>query len=340
VAALFRIASIGLAGSPHARLTFLGAALVTTAASSARADPEGSPVTLVWDAPSSCPKPDAVLAQIERSLATARAVRQRAAVEAHVTPGEQGRYRATLRIETGDGTSERALEAESCEAIASAVALVSVVAIEGGEMPAEPPPPAPPAPPPSIPSERAAGEASRSQLLLTAAVAADSGTMPDFTFGAEAGGGWGLRISSYRLRVLAAGSLYPSRNATVSAGHESGSFGLRTGALRICASRAFGVAELGPCLGGEIDAMNGTGVGATTTLSKTGAWGALLVSAFGALRLGSLVSLFARADGVFSPLPATFVVYAPPSSPTPYSFRYEPLNVAVRANLGLELHFF
>jgi hypothetical protein len=335
VVALFRIAPrAGLAASTHARAAFLVASLLATTASEVRAAPDGSPVTLVWDAPPSCPKSDAVQAQIQRSLATARAVRQRAVVEAHVTPGEQGRFRATLRIETDDGTSERALEAESCEAIASAVALVSVVAIEGGELPAGPPPPAPPAPLPATRREPAGGGSQGSQLLLTVAVASDWWTMPDFTFGVEAGGGWGLRVSSYRLRVLAAGSLYPSSNATATSNSgEHGSFGLLTGALRACASRAFGVAELGPCLGAEIDAMNGTGERATFTQRNWGAWGAFVASVFGAVKLGTSVGLFVRGDGVFSPSTSTFFVKNGP-------FSYQPHNLAARVTLGLELHFF
>jgi hypothetical protein len=101
-----------------------------------------SPVDLIWDAPSSCPSTSAVLDQIRRSVAPSSAGSEHAVVEAHVTPGEQGRWNATLRVTTHSGMSERSLEADSCEAIASAVSLISLVTLEGTELASSTPIPA------------------------------------------------------------------------------------------------------------------------------------------------------------------------------------------------------
>jgi hypothetical protein len=328
----------------------LASGLLVWAGCTARsADADESPVALVWDAPAPCPGPEVVRAQILRSLSSAMTVREHAVVEAHVTPGERGRWNATLRIETHDGTSERALEAESCEAIASAVALVSVVAIEGGEVPhreAVAPPPPPP-PPPAPAQNRSSNAPTHSEALLVVAAATadfgrDFGTMPSLAPGAQAGVGWLVGLGFYRLRLVASGSFFPTQKDThVQSQSDTGSFDLWTAALHACGTRVFGIAEVGPCLGGELEVMQGTGSGggpSFTSLPADGSWGAFLFSAFGALHFGRVVALIARGDGVFSPPPPTF--RDTNQSKTQVFYSYQPSSVALRATLGLELYYF
>ena len=326
---------------PALRLVLLSVAFSSTALGG----PDDSPVRLVWDAPSPCPNAETVLAQIKRSLGSAPTAREQAVVEAHVSLGEHGRWNATLRTTTRAGSSERALEAESCAAIATAIALVSAVAVEGAEAPppatAPPvsPPPTPSTPVPNPPHEHSSA-ALRSQLLLGADVAANEGVLPGLRFGGELAGGWGLRVAPYQLRALASASLFPSTTTGVPGRNgERGIFELWTATARACGTRAFGSIELGPCLGGEMDAMSASGQGTRKSLPSTPLWGSLVGSVLGAVDIGPAIALFVRVDGVLAPTTPTFVVEVQGATGGPIVV-HQPASLTGRGAVGVEVRFF
>jgi len=283
-----------------------------------------------------------VLAEIKVSLGSAPAPREHAVVEAHVNHDEHGRWNATLRTTTRAGTNERQLEAESCAAIASAIALVSAVAVEGAEAPpsATAAPVSPPTAPAPTPAKEHSSSVLRSQLLLGADLAADEGALPGVRFGGEVAGGWGLRVSSYQLRALASGSLFPSATTDVPGRKgESGTFELWTATARACGTRSFGSIELGPCLGGEIDAMSGSGEGTGKSLPSTQVWGSLVGSALGALDIGRAIALFVRVDGVLALATPTFVVHVLGDAGGDILVHH-PSSLSGRGAVGVEVHFF
>ena len=96
-------------------------------------------VQIVWNAPAACPSREAVAEEVSRILGHAVAGPVTLA-RVDVSSDERGRWRAAVSIESHGATSERELEAETCPAIASAVALIVAVADERG-LPSEPAPP-------------------------------------------------------------------------------------------------------------------------------------------------------------------------------------------------------
>lgn len=113
------------------------------------ADP--APVRVVeWKAASSCPAVDALHAGIRRSLG-GLAVERRTPVEVGVIVAREAaqRFRLELRLDAGDGPTERVLTTESCAAAIDTAAWLIAIAIDvRAADPAAPPSPAPPNPAP------------------------------------------------------------------------------------------------------------------------------------------------------------------------------------------------
>jgi hypothetical protein len=211
------------------------------------------------------------------------------------------------------------------------VALIVAVAVEGGV-----PPLAPPVSPPKAPAAAPAegGESAHaSQLLVTAAGVIDDGTMPPVAGGGEAALGWSYATSRGRVRALAGASYFPSGSKNLP-GREGGTFTLFDASARLCASIARGPFDIGPCLGGEIDRMSGTGFGPTIQpLYKSAVWGSAVGTALASWSLSGLIAVFARADGIVPLAPPTFV-YLPEGNV------HQPSLPAWRAAFGVELRFF
>lgn len=86
-------------------------------------------VDLAWSAPAQCPSRAAVLGEIQSILeggaASTHAVLATAAVER-----DGPRWRVALSIRSDQGSGVRALDADSCAALASAVALIVALAVD------------------------------------------------------------------------------------------------------------------------------------------------------------------------------------------------------------------
>jgi hypothetical protein len=124
--------------------SILLASLLATVAPSDRVPLAGGG-SVQWDAPAdACPDAATVAALIDQHLAPRgeAAAGVRVAARASEAPG--GRWRIELRIETGQGASQRSLEAADCRAAAETVALAVALAV--GPASADEPLEVPPAP--------------------------------------------------------------------------------------------------------------------------------------------------------------------------------------------------
>ncbi|MGH7436040.1 MAG: hypothetical protein ACRENE_10240, partial [Polyangiaceae bacterium] len=107
-------------------LGVLGAAASTLASPSpARAQAAQLPVDLTWRVPAECPSREWVLGEIGRLLSGSHDPRIPTTATVVVVHDETAqRWRGRLALDARDAHSERMLEAESCNAVASAAALV------------------------------------------------------------------------------------------------------------------------------------------------------------------------------------------------------------------------
>src|SRR5579883_3423406 len=195
------------------------------------------PVDLSWSAPAECPTREVVLVEVARLCDRPPPQTTRASVRAEVTRGQDGLWRAVLHVDAGGAHAERPLEAESCDAIASAAALIIALAVEGSPPEPEPEPHGAPAPVPSpdAPTTVAAASTSpssarrptaapldassaapparvrdaASQLDVAASAVFDGGDMPALATGVEAALGWRLQVGRWRARALASGDFFP-----------------------------------------------------------------------------------------------------------------------------------
>ncbi|MGH7271316.1 MAG: hypothetical protein ACREJ3_12885 [Polyangiaceae bacterium] len=328
------------------RSAIVAVALVaaSTPPRTALAQPSRGGFDLTWNAPPSCPARDVVLAEMARALGI-NSARTEGRAQIDVTEGEDGRWRATLQVQARGGRSERVLEADRCDTIAAGSAVVLAVAVGGGALPLPLPQPAANVPPPAHqpqpaanvppPERRASAE---SQMVVGVSGVMDDGTMPSLAPGIEASLGWGLRHEAMRLRIVAEGALYGSQMAGASGRPgEGGTFTLWTGAVRGCETRVFGPVELGPCLGVELDAMSGAGIGAATPLQGSGTWGAVDGSALAVWNAGRAFGFSLRAGGVLPWSRPSFVIDRAAGGDIPV---HRPALLGLRIATGIEVRFF
>lgn len=316
----------------------------------AEAQPAAGRVELTWIAPPDCPARESVLSEITRVLGPSPEPRGPATARAQVTRSDQGQWHAALSVDARGAQTERAFDAESCEAIVSATALIVAVAVEGRlpQAAAAPPgaSPAPPTPPPQtqallpVPPRQ---PASPSQLDIGAAGVIDVGTLPkNVAEGGELVAGWTKRVSRWQLRAFASGALFGSQGKTDSNGN-GGSLALLTVTARSCASLWVGPVDAGPCLGVELDYMWAeSGLGGSTFRSYHGgvAWPAVLGSLWAAVHFSRQVGLFVLVDGVVKPTPPPELFVQIANSSTQDPVYQAPQKIGARVGLGLELRFF
>ncbi len=330
----------------------------------ARAQPAQLPVDLTWRAPAECPTREWVLAEIERLLSASHNPRRPTTATVAVDREESARWRGTLSLDARDAHTERTLEAESCDAVASAAALVLAIAVEGGV----PPPVATatataPAPATATASATATAPAPatatapataptppRSQLVLALAALLDDGTMPSPALGGELAIGWTHARPSVRFRAFGAASLYESKPATSqtpSSQTEGGTFTLVTASARGCAGLVFGAFDVGPCFGAEAGFMDATPRGPPPTVASggvtfrgqpgRGSWGSIVGGVLASWSPFRAFALFVRADGLVTLAQPSFVIDNP-APPRTLVYSLSPL--AGRGLLGLEVRFF
>jgi hypothetical protein len=305
---------------------------------------------LEWDAPLECPTRQAFMGELERALGRAR-TRRVGHVRVAIVQNADTSWTAIVRTSADDASAERVLRAETCQTVASAAAVIAAVAIETPSQPTPAEAASPEAP--SVASKPAAEVAHRakpsdreepphagieSQLAFGVAGIVDTATMPALDVGIEGTVAWAARVASLRLRLGVSGDLFGDE-VTTAPGHaaDGGTFSLASAGARACGTRLFGPVEVGPCVGGEVDVMRGTGT-AQTSLEKNGVWSALDGSALASWSPGRRVGLNVRLDGVLPLARPSFVIAQ--QAGTGDIFVHRSAAVTFRAAVGIELRFF
>ncbi len=306
-------------------------------------------VALIWNAPEGCPTTQAILDEVEKTLAgSAKDVALIAAV-VNVPAPSDGRWRARLVIQTHGKRAERQFEAESCEALALATALIVGLAAEGADdAPAagsagQVQPPASradnaialaPAQGPATPAS--AWDDSGPHVLVGGVV--DSGTMPGGAAGGiEAAAGQSWTTSVWRVRLTASASFFPERDLpnTNTFAVPYGQYWMVSFSGRGCLTAVVSRFEIGPCVGGELAFMHVTGIGGPTA-TDTQYWASPLVGAVAGLAVASRVVVFARTDIVF---PTTQRSFTMTNAGGAIGDVYKIPTRALRGVLGVELRF-
>ncbi|MGH7286071.1 MAG: hypothetical protein ACRELY_31505 [Polyangiaceae bacterium] len=265
-------------------------------AGTARADSIGEAVQLSWNAPDGCPSRDAVMSDVARILGATTT--HHASVRADVTELGPERWSVHL-VTTVDGApGERSLEANSCEAVASATALIVAWTVDPARAraqtaPAPAPAPTPtqaPAPAPTR-NPRRVGERASTSEPIRAVVALDGvgalGVLPSAGFAGELS----LGVLAGPLRVELAGADWISEDATAPSG-EGTHIHLYETALDGCYRGKLGERlELDPCAGGAIFFASSDGFGESQTFQRTSSWGSLEAELLTALRIAGPLAL-------------------------------------------------
>lgn len=273
-------------------------------AKTGRADGAPSPVALTWDAPAGCPTAQEVAGDVDRTLSKSSAPRSPLAAAAQVLAGPGPTWQGRLVLNVHGTRTERRLQAESCQALASATALIIAVTVDETS---DEPPPAPPA----LDVERAARPPSRPSSFVGANLVIDDDTMPSPPgAGLEAMVGRKWVVGPFRPSVVAGATVLRNLRPAVNSllGPVSGDFWLFSLSGRGCMGVAVGQFEIAPCLGGELVAMHGTNEGrADVSLrTETHYWFSYLASLAAWYPATPMFDLFARADMLIPTARRTF----------------------------------
>jgi hypothetical protein len=289
------------------------------------AQTEPTAPALTWHAPAGCPSEARVVAEVGQNLAGSGALFASFAAVVGVRRPAGGRWQASLLFQAHDTRAERRFEAESCEAIVSAVALVIALWVEGGAdtpspdaLPLLATAPAPFVPPPpevvrapmiaaSRPTRPAppAVDPARARYALTVNWLLDRNTMPESPApGIEATLGRIWTVQHWRLRALAGLSYFPSEKTPFN-GVTQGDLQLVDVSSRGCLTFAAARLEIGPCAGAELAVMHGSGM---YFQESTQSWLALLGGAVVSWEVYPAVALFARGEVVRPTVLKTFNV--------------------------------
>jgi hypothetical protein len=261
-------------------------------------------IALDWQAPAECPDQNSVLdetARILRGTTATTRVAARAVVERDVN----GSWRVSLETETESGTGRRDVLADSCPAVASAVALILALVVDPNAVLAEPepaseppPPPARPpfpvraAPPTAPPPKKAEPSTQAPSPLLRPLI----GVGPTLSFGTLPEVGLGARLYigaelALRWLLLLEGALFLPHEAGLDARQggrfDAQSLGLRGGFLALANEQA----ALGVLGGVELWRLHGAGYGVSSPRAVEAWFGAAFVGARLELRPARTVRL-------------------------------------------------
>ncbi len=296
--------------------------VVASIAATARAA-SGESFALSWSAPAECPSEAEVEGFVARDLGAIARGRTVVRASGVVSVRSDGRYGVELELDTGAAaSSRRELSGVSCDEVSEAAALVVALTIRAEAEPAARPEPEQPKEPQRPTVNR------HERPYMAAALALDVGSLPKPTVGLALAGG----MTFAWLRVEPALAIYAPGSGDIAGTGEGARFLIGSGQLRACVPFPSSAVWLAPCLGGGVDWVHASGFGADETRST---------STFDAFGTGALLGgwdispiISARVDvGVVAPLARpTFVVDGEGQV-------YHRGSVALRSQLGLELHF-
>ena len=277
------------------------------------------PLALRWAAPAECPQVDVVRARLAATVSASLA--SGADADVTVTGNDAGRFVATIR--EGDG-GLRTLEESTCDVLADAVVTVLALSLGSPAAPATVPAPAPVSAP-----ARESAVRSDPRFAAGLLVRIDHGTLPSTALGG------GAQIAWYPLRTLRVeGSVarWFGQNAAVGEASFGGSFRLTSGTLRSCWSPLGEAITVGPCLGLDVDHVDGSGYGSSHVADGSSTWFAPSVGALARWTPLRFFAVTALADVAF-----------PVSRPSFYieggGAIYRPSAAALRGQIAAEVRF-
>jgi hypothetical protein len=270
-----------------------------------------SSVALDWVAPDGCPSSAAVSDAIDRSVRqNPSAARVRARV---VVTQEGGTFQASLDLGDPGSLQTRHIEADSCSALADAVALVVTLAADSDVAP----PPretsrhdVPPARPVSVreePRRTSAATAPPPDWSASASFVLDTAILPSVA----AGGDIALGYGSSRASVEIDGAFLAPQSATLADRPSQGARMWLAGVgARACYAAIAGRVDLGPCAGAAVVWIVASGFGGPPD-QPSDATATLFVANVGArarLRVAQRLALRLTAEAVIPAQRPTFVI--------------------------------
>jgi hypothetical protein len=328
------LAGVALAGIP-------GRALAETAPPS---------LELVWNAPEGCPPVSFIRRRIEQIVRGPETAPTRA--EATVKSGADGRFHVVVVMRTADGEESRTLDADSCSALAEAVAVVVAFMIDPSSDSAriDEPEPAPPTvnpenvgparemPPSTTPpkadhpgkaSRPARGAPTGPPLALAFGLGGSvaSGPLPEIIPGIVASAA--IRLARFRVGALGTVSFRqrPHFDHTAGASFDMIEAGAFAGYLV-----PLGVFALGPCANLEATYVHVRSFGIRRPWESSIAWVTAVLGARVEARVTRWLGVFARSD-LLLPIEAPAFILATRNDGL---LLHEPAPVALRLSLGAE----
>jgi len=280
---------------------------------------EDAPFALQWNAPegAQCPSEAEVVAQVSQLVESSRRG-QRAFVRARadVQRTFNNRFRVELTTEVEGRAGHRAIEEQSCQAMAEATVLILAWMIDpkAGGVPQSSGGDAPPSVRSDLPRKRASQplgplptraaqvppQGGEWQPVFGVEMLADGGTLPSPALGAALAAG----LRSDRLQLTARGALFNSVEARLadSKATVGASFALSSVRAEICGSPIGAAASwrIAACAGPELDRLVAHGFGVDTPRSAVVTWLSLALGAEARFRLAGPFEL-AAALGLILP---------------------------------------
>ena len=304
--------------------------VVVGAARAAHASERAFVVT--WQAPGECPDAPALVHYVDQVAGEAGSGPVTVRAAGTVTRNGDGRYAATLELDTGAARpSTRALDAADCESVSRAAALLIALAIRAQATPTVAPEPPPPPPPKAVGASSAADRPSPAPypFFLSLGPSVDVGSTPAPTIGVQVGGG----VEWRGLRLEPMFAYYAPRSETVAARPSVGAdFTLVSIGLRACIPASRQGLWLAGCAGGGAESLRGAGFGARIPHDGSAWSGAARVGVLGNWDISSIISMHAELEGVLPFTRPTFEVDGAGSV-------FQRKVLAARAALGFDVHF-
>jgi hypothetical protein len=311
---------------PHRGARALGLA-VFAVSTVARAAPLA--LDLEWRAPSGCPDRNAVRRYVEEMLGDAEPATSSLAARGGVSRVAVDKWTADLALRSASGSeSTRSFEGPTCESVSRAAALVMALTLH----PSEAPPAAnPPERDARTPERPIAGRFARPSVAAAAAI--DVGTMPSPGYGGAITVGWSPWAA---LRWEASGAYYAARRGTYVGGARLGAdVSLAAFGVRGCYPVVDAVWSLAPCIGGGFDWLRASGFGARDSYDASAYMGHFEAGATMLWNFTEFAAMRASAFGVVPMRQPEFTILVDDGSAPVH----HPAAAALRASLGVELHF-
>ena len=290
-------------------------------------------ITLSWQAPTDCPTPEDVRAEVVRLLGGQVRLPAGRELKASALVAHGQTWSVSIQTELAGRAGRRAIEAASCQDLADATAMILALAIDPNVVATLPVRSKAPSPPPFAESQAAPYKRSPPVNFLFGLQATGSqGTLPSVDVGV--GGSVGVVARHYRVELRAAYGLRRDQAAkAVTPADAYGRFNFLAGTLVGCFNLGQEALAFGPCADVEAGVVSAQGFGVSESFLVHRAWLAVGAGGYVAISLGRHWSVPLHLD-VLAPIQRPEFVF----NNVPNRVFQAPA-VGVRASVGIELRF-